>query len=135
MSADDALQIDAQQLARRLVETHTGRMLAVHQQLVVSLNSCVLALRVCSADMLPRGERAEKIGYHSYRGRLVPDTEVFLRSADLPTGVAGANRGHILALQGGSLMVCSASQCLVRLIRAAGTVMVLDKLAAAFMCR
>lgn len=70
--------VNAQELEKALIQSHTSRMLAVHQMATATLAGCTLAMRVISADVLDRDARAEAISYHSYRGRLMPDTDVHL---------------------------------------------------------
>jgi hypothetical protein len=65
-----------------LVKSHTGRMLTVNQAVTVSTGRAVYVLRVSSAEHLDRNAREDAVGYHSYRGRLAPDTEVYLTPSD-----------------------------------------------------
>lgn len=63
---------------------HAGRVLAVNEVATVSMGDEAFVMRVASAESLDAAERADAIGYHCFRGRLLPDTAVYMVVSDVP---------------------------------------------------
>ena len=77
----DVVNVNARELVKLLVQSHASRMLAVNQAVTATSGGTTFAMRVSAADYLDADARAETIGYHSFRGRLVPDTDIYLTAA------------------------------------------------------
>lgn len=74
-----SLQLDARDLAARLGHICFHSVVAVNESVLLNVDGHELVLRVAVTNTLTAKEQADVIGYHCYRGRVTPDTAIYLR--------------------------------------------------------
>lgn len=72
--------LDAGQLAAQFSREYLGRVVAVNEACVLRHAGQQVLLRVSGTNTLEEAERAEAIGYHCFRGRVAPETRMYLCS-------------------------------------------------------
>lgn len=90
-AAGEAAQLDAGAVARELLRTHMGGMLAANQLVSLTLGGHCWLLRITETNTLDPDARANAIGYHCFRGRLAPGTRVYLHALPEAEGVCLVN--------------------------------------------
>jgi len=82
MGCSATVQVDADVLVAVLLRQYFGRVVAANELLPVRVSDAELLVRVTAAHVLPGEEREEAIGYHCFRGRVGPTTNVYLTQRD-----------------------------------------------------
>lgn len=95
-SCTDRVKVDATKLARALLKAHTMRTLTVNQLVTLPVDDHVFVLRVCATNTLDAESRRETIGYHCFRGRLSPETVLYLRGSELPWANGRGSKVEVL---------------------------------------
>lgn len=72
------VQLDAGRLAEKFLKQCFRHIIAVNQSILVCVDGQEVVLRITTTNTLAAAEQEEAIGYHCYRGRLNPDTAVYL---------------------------------------------------------
>lgn len=70
--------MDAATLTAAFSKAFFGRILALNEFLALTHQGQQLLVRVTGTDSLPASEREDALGYHCFRGRLGPLTDVYL---------------------------------------------------------
>ena len=107
--------LDAALLGPHFAKQWFGRVLAVNEVALLAHAGHQLLLRVTAADTLDAEAQAEQLGYHCYRGRLAPGTQLYLAASG-----SGSDGGSSSSSGGGAGLAQSvtATRSRVRLINA-----------------
>ena len=89
-SASEVL-LDAALLGPCFAKQWFGRVLAVNEVALLTHAGHLLLLRVTAADTLDAEAQAEELGYHCFRGRLAPGTQLYLTASGRESGSGGGS--------------------------------------------
>ena len=92
--------MDADQLCRLLGKQLFGKILAVNEMVVTSIDGVQVLCRITATDTLDPDSRAEAVGYHCYRGLVTPETQFYLTTMRQGVQPARNCRIEMLFLKG-----------------------------------